>query len=168
MTRESGYTIFVITPSLVSTRVVSTPAVKSEPPSGMVMSCDCHAVITCLSCDSLTHPYSRDGQYIVCGSEDNFIYVWKTHHDFSKLSSSRRDRNECYEMFSGLSVLQISPQIISLSLSLSLSLHSSTCVPGDSSSVCSSTRDHRGRGTKRHWGGHCCRRLSRPHESLCQ
>lgn len=43
--------------------------------------------------------YSRDGLNIICGSEDNFIYVWKTHHDVNKLSSVRRDRNEFYESF---------------------------------------------------------------------
>ena len=46
-------------------------------------------------------PYSRDGQYILCGSEDNYIYVWKTYHDYGKLSSARRDRNDCYESFTG-------------------------------------------------------------------
>lgn len=45
--------------------------------------------------------YSRDGQYIICGSEDNYIYIWKTHHDYSKLSSARRDRNDYFESFSG-------------------------------------------------------------------
>lgn len=45
-------------------------------------------------------PSSRDGQYIISGSEDNFVYVWQTHHDVSKLSSARRDRNEFYESFS--------------------------------------------------------------------
>jgi WD40 repeat protein len=43
--------------------------------------------------------FSRDGLNIVCGSEDHFIYVWKTHHDVNKLSSVRRDRNEFYESF---------------------------------------------------------------------
>ena len=42
---------------------------------------------------------SRDGQYIISGSEDNFVYVWKTHIDTLKMPS-RRDRNEFYESFS--------------------------------------------------------------------
>ena len=45
--------------------------------------------------------FSRDGRYIISGSEDKFIYIWKTHLDASKLSSARRDRNEFYECFSG-------------------------------------------------------------------
>ena len=47
------------------------------------------------------HIYSREGEYIICGSEDNYIYIWKTHHDFNKLSSARRDRNDYYESFTG-------------------------------------------------------------------
>lgn len=44
--------------------------------------------------------FSRDGQYIISGSEDNFVYIWQTHIDVSKFSSARRDRNEFYESFS--------------------------------------------------------------------
>jgi len=44
--------------------------------------------------------FSRDGQYIISGSEDNYVYIWRTHHDVGKLSSARRDRNEYYESFS--------------------------------------------------------------------
>jgi len=43
--------------------------------------------------------FSRDGQYIISGSEDNYVYIWRTHHDVGKLSSARRDRNEYYESF---------------------------------------------------------------------
>ena len=63
--------------------------------------------------------FSRDGQYIIGGSEDNYVYIWKTHHDVSKLSSARRDRNEYYESFSGGFI----------SIVLHVSLHC-TCIPG--------------------------------------
>ncbi|XP_041353204.1 WD repeat-containing protein 44-like [Gigantopelta aegis] len=39
---------------------------------------------------------SPTGKYIVCGSEDHFIYIWKTRHDY-KLSATRRDRNDYWE-----------------------------------------------------------------------
>ena len=42
--------------------------------------------------------YSHDGQYVICGSEDHFVYIWRTQHGFP---SSRRDKNEFYESFSG-------------------------------------------------------------------
>lgn len=55
----------------------------------------------CLNSSSqIKATFSREGEYIVCGSEDNYIYVWKTHHDFNILSSVRRDRNDYYESFS--------------------------------------------------------------------
>ncbi|XP_026820788.1 WD repeat-containing protein 44 [Rhopalosiphum maidis] len=41
--------------------------------------------------------FSHDGKYIVCGSENQCIYVWKTHHDYSKFTSVRRDRNDYWE-----------------------------------------------------------------------
>ena len=62
--------------------------------------------------------FSRDGQYIIGGSEDNYVYIWKTHHDVSKLSSARRDRNEYYESFSGGFI----------SIVVHVSLHC-TCIP---------------------------------------
>ncbi|KAF2894614.1 hypothetical protein ILUMI_11560 [Ignelater luminosus] len=41
--------------------------------------------------------FSHDGKYIVSGSENRDIYVWKTNHDYSKFSSVRRDRNDFWE-----------------------------------------------------------------------
>lgn len=41
--------------------------------------------------------FSHDGKYIVAGSENQCIYIWKTHHDCSKFPSARRDRNEYWE-----------------------------------------------------------------------
>ena len=42
---------------------------------------------------------SHDGQYIVCGSEDHFVYIWRTQHG---IASSRRDKNDYFESFSGM------------------------------------------------------------------
>ncbi|XP_033240481.1 WD repeat-containing protein 44 isoform X2 [Drosophila pseudoobscura] len=41
--------------------------------------------------------FSHDGKYIIAGSENQCIYVWKTNHDYSKLSSVRRDRSDFWE-----------------------------------------------------------------------
>ncbi|XP_043224187.1 WD repeat-containing protein 44-like isoform X2 [Amphibalanus amphitrite] len=41
--------------------------------------------------------FSHDGKYIVVGSENQCVYIWKTHHDYSKFSSARRDRNDFWE-----------------------------------------------------------------------
>ncbi|CAL4106634.1 unnamed protein product, partial [Meganyctiphanes norvegica] len=41
--------------------------------------------------------FSHDGKFIVAGSENQCIYIWKTHHDYSKFSSARRDRNIYWE-----------------------------------------------------------------------
>lgn len=40
--------------------------------------------------------FSHDGRYIISGSENQFIYIWKTYHDY-KFSSARRDRNDYWE-----------------------------------------------------------------------
>ncbi|XP_063243770.1 WD repeat-containing protein 44 [Bacillus rossius redtenbacheri] len=41
--------------------------------------------------------FSHDGKYIISGSENQCIYIWKTHHDYAKFSSVRRDRNDFWE-----------------------------------------------------------------------
>ncbi|XP_025080244.1 WD repeat-containing protein 44-like [Pomacea canaliculata] len=41
--------------------------------------------------------FSSTGKYIICGSEDHFLYIWKTNHEFVKFSSARRDRNDYWE-----------------------------------------------------------------------
>ncbi|GFR63234.1 WD repeat-containing protein 44 [Elysia marginata] len=41
--------------------------------------------------------FSPTGKYVVCGSEDHFLYVWKTNHEFLKFTSARRDRNDYWE-----------------------------------------------------------------------
>ncbi|XP_074658435.1 WD repeat-containing protein 44-like isoform X2 [Tubulanus polymorphus] len=41
--------------------------------------------------------FSSDCKYIICGSENSFVYIWKTYHDFHKFSSARRDRNDYWE-----------------------------------------------------------------------
>ncbi|XP_064456199.1 WD repeat-containing protein 44-like [Ornithodoros turicata] len=41
--------------------------------------------------------FSHDGRYVISGSENQFIYIWKTYHDYSKFSSARRDRNYYWE-----------------------------------------------------------------------
>ncbi|XP_064615318.1 LOW QUALITY PROTEIN: WD repeat-containing protein 44-like [Liolophura sinensis] len=41
--------------------------------------------------------FSPKSKYIICGSEDHFIYIWKAHHELYKFSSARRDRNDFWE-----------------------------------------------------------------------
>lgn len=46
--------------------------------------------------------FSHDGQYVISGSEDHFVYIWRTQHGFP---SSRRDKNEFYLSFSAHAVV---------------------------------------------------------------
>ncbi|KAK3932426.1 WD repeat-containing protein 44 [Frankliniella fusca] len=41
--------------------------------------------------------FSHDGKYIVSGSENQCIFIWRTDHDYSKFSSVRKDRNDFWE-----------------------------------------------------------------------
>jgi len=41
--------------------------------------------------------FSHDGKYIVSGSENQCLYLWKTNHEYFKFSSVRRDRNDYWE-----------------------------------------------------------------------
>ncbi|XP_076454073.1 WD repeat-containing protein 44-like isoform X2 [Babylonia areolata] len=41
--------------------------------------------------------FSPTGKYIICGSEDHFLFVWKTNYEFVKFTSARRDRNDYWE-----------------------------------------------------------------------
>ncbi|XP_077987647.1 WD repeat-containing protein 44-like [Glandiceps talaboti] len=40
---------------------------------------------------------SHNAKYIICGSEDRYVYIWKTQYDYSKFTSTRRDRNDFWE-----------------------------------------------------------------------
>ena len=57
-------------------------------------------LVTQLNCSACLH-YSPKGKYVISGSEDHFIYLWKTQHEFYKFSSARRDRNDYYEAVKG-------------------------------------------------------------------
>jgi hypothetical protein len=35
--------------------------------------------------------------YVICGSKDKSIYLWRTNYNFSVLGSGRRDRNSYWE-----------------------------------------------------------------------
>ena len=41
-------------------------------------------------------------KYVISGSEDHFIYLWKTQYKFYKFSSALRDRNDYYEAVKGI------------------------------------------------------------------
>ncbi|XP_022093776.1 WD repeat-containing protein 44-like [Acanthaster planci] len=41
--------------------------------------------------------FSHNYRYIICGSEDHCIYIWKTNYDFAKFTSVRKDRNDFWE-----------------------------------------------------------------------
>jgi len=45
--------------------------------------------------------FSHDGKYVVSGSENQCVYIWKTNHDYSKFSSARKDRNGYWEGVKG-------------------------------------------------------------------
>lgn len=60
------------------------------------------ASIICLFVLVLAFLISHDGKYIISGSENQYIYMWKTHHDYAKFSSARRDRNDYWEAIKGI------------------------------------------------------------------
>ncbi|XP_078472843.1 WD repeat-containing protein 44 isoform X2 [Lampetra planeri] len=43
--------------------------------------------------------FSHNFQHMVSGSEDRYVYLWKTYHDVNRFSSVRRDRNDYWEGF---------------------------------------------------------------------
>lgn len=57
--------------------------------------------------------YSPTGKYVICGSEDHFLYVWKTNHEFIKFTSARRDRNDYWEAIKGKNAAQLFNQGVS-------------------------------------------------------
>jgi len=63
--------------------------------------------VASLSCDQVVvviDVNSHDGRYIICGSEDRSVYIWRTLHEFYKFSSARRDRNDYWENVKGWTV----------------------------------------------------------------
>ncbi|ESO05179.1 hypothetical protein HELRODRAFT_111180 [Helobdella robusta] len=61
----------------------------------LTLTCKYKGVIN--STSQIKASFSHDGKYVVCGSEDHFVYIWKTQHEFYKFSSARRDRNDYWE-----------------------------------------------------------------------
>ena len=45
--------------------------------------------------------FSHDGKYISAGSENQCVYLWKTHYEPNNLSVTRKDRNNYYEAIKG-------------------------------------------------------------------
>jgi WD40 repeat protein len=44
--------------------------------------------------------FSADGKYITAGSENQCVYLWRTHSDSTNLTA-RKDRNSYYEAIKG-------------------------------------------------------------------
>ena len=64
--------------------------------------------------------FSHDGRYVICGSEDHCVYIWKTFPEVTKFSSTRRDRNENYECFTGIEILSLTGLPIGYSVIVAL------------------------------------------------
>lgn len=46
--------------------------------------------------------FSSDGSHIISGSENGFVYLWRTYHDVARAApAARRDVNDAYESFAG-------------------------------------------------------------------
>ena len=45
--------------------------------------------------------FSHDGKYITAGSENQCVFLWRTHYEPNNLSVSRKDRNDHYEAIKG-------------------------------------------------------------------
>ena len=44
--------------------------------------------------------FNHDAKFIICGSEDHAMYLWRT-YNAGRLPSGRRDRNDFFECISG-------------------------------------------------------------------
>ena len=45
--------------------------------------------------------FSHDGKYITAGSENQCVFLWRTHYEPNNLSVTRKDRNNYYEAIKG-------------------------------------------------------------------